>query len=381
MNSADSTAADRRAAVAVAMSGGVDSSVAAALLTQRGLRVVGLTMQLFDRRTGSEDYPERGCCSLDAVHRAEAVCHTLKIPHYTVNLINDFKQYVIDDFVNEYIAGRTPNPCVRCNTFLKWGSLFRKAKMLGCNYLATGHYARIEHVGREVHLLRAGNPEKDQAYALWGIPRDLLPHTLFPLGTLRKEEVRRIASDLGLKSAETPESQEICFIPSGDYAEFLKQKRPDFFARLGPGELCEEGDESFKSVGAHRGYPFYTIGQRKGLGGGFPSPRYVLRLEAEQNRVIIGNKSRLFKVRFVVDQLNWLIADPTGKLRADVQVRYRSPAFPATLQPIAENKTSEKTKAIVTFDQPVEAIAPGQSAVFFQSDRVIGGGRIVEIFE
>ncbi len=354
------------------MSGGVDSSVTAALLLNKGYDVIGITMKLFaPKTTDLSSQIERGCCNIDAVHRAESVCHTLNIPHYSVDLIDKFQKHVIDDFSDEYIAGRTPNPCVRCNAFLKWGSLLRKAELLERQYLATGHYARIDKVGDEYHLLRAENHDKDQVYALWGIPADALSKTLFPLGSLRKEKVREIASSLDLKSAQTPESQEICFIPGNDYAEFLRGYRPDFFTQLQPGDLIEETSEDVKKVGEHAGYPFYTIGQRRGLGGGFPDPRYVNRIDPQTNRVYIGTKERLFSKRFEVDQINWLIASPHSAIVAEVQIRYRSPAVPALIYP-----KDDSVGAIIEFEEPVEAITPGQSAVFFQSDRLIGGGRI-----
>lgn len=361
--------------VAVAMSGGVDSSVAASLLVREGYDVVGLTMKLFDHSTtGADPQSHRGYFNLDAVHRAEAVCHTLNIPHYSLDLMDDFKDYIINDFIIEYIEGRTPNPCVRCNAYLKWGTLLDEARLLGCDKLATGHYARIEQVGNEFRLLRAADSSKDQAYALWGTPVRKLSSTLFPLGSLTKERVREIAAQLGLKTAATPESQEICFIPEGHYAEFLKVHNPSFFESIRSGELVEEREDHLERVGSHPGYPFYTVGQRRGLGGGYPEPRYVLRVVPENNRVVIGERERLLERSFVADQLNWLIPVPQSTVRAEVQVRYRSGAAPASLRPedICEG-------FIVEFDQPVEAITPGQSAVFFQGDRLIGGGRIREV--
>ncbi|MCX6640119.1 MAG: tRNA 2-thiouridine(34) synthase MnmA [bacterium] len=355
--------------VAAAMSGGVDSSVAASILVEQGCEVIGFTMQLFDRKTlGGVPLSDRGCCNIDAIHRAEAVCHTLKIPHYTVDLRDDFKQYVITDFITEYINGRTPNPCIRCNTYLKWGSLFKKARLLGCDYLMTGHYAGIEQIAGEYQLHRALDPAKDQSYALWGIPRESLPFTLLPLGSLRKTEVRKIAAQVGLKTANTPESQEICFIPSGHYSDFILEQRPDLLSELQPGEMMEEG----QTVGRHQGYIHYTVGQRKGLGGGFKEPHFVLSVEPSSNRVVIGTRAKLQQRRFIVDQLNWLIPDPHVIREASVQVRYRSKATHAGLN--FGNNAEELT---VVFDEPVEAITPGQSAVFYQDRRVIGGGRIV----
>lgn len=363
------------------MSGGVDSSVAAALLVQEGYEVVGLTMKLFDRNTtDSPAHSERGCCNLDAFLRANAVCHSLNIPHFTLNMVNDFEHYVISDFIDDYLSGKTPNPCIRCNTYLKWGVLFQKARKIGCDFLATGHYARLERIGSEFHLLRGSDPIKDQAYALWGVLAARLPFTLFPLGALRKVDVRKIAARLGLKSAGTQDSQEICFIPGGRYADFLKKHRPDFFASLQPGELLERSRGGLRRIGQHPGYPLYTVGQRKGLGGGFPQPRYVLQVDPETNQVIIGPKSSLLERKFLAGRLNWLIPIPSEAIPAQVQVRYRSKAFPATLRPEPSAGGDAGNYLTVEFDQPVEAITPGQSAVFFQGDRLIGGGIIQRVF-
>lgn len=363
------------------MSGGVDSSVAVALLAQQGHDVLGLTMKLFDHDTaGNTARNIRGCCSIDAIHRAEAVCHKLNIPHYSIDLIDGFNEYIIEDFVSEYIFGRTPNPCVRCNTYLKWGLLFEKAQFLGCSHLATGHYARVQRFGKnDYRLLRAADRSKDQAYALWGISQNRLSRTLFPLGDLSKVRVREIAAELGLKTAYTPESQEICFIPEGHYADFLKQRQPGFFDTLGRGELVEIDDSQTHQVGWHDGYPFYTVGQRSGLGGGYDEPRYVLRVEGDFNRVFIGRRENLKERSFLVDQSNWLIQQPDQPLRADVQIRYRSPAYSATISPQGKEGPFRMRHYLVEFDDPVEAVTPGQSAVFFSGDRVLGGGRITEV--
>ena len=359
--------------VAVAMSGGVDSSVAAALLVQQGYQVVGLTMKLYDHDSaGLAPDSVRGCCSLDAIHRAQAVCQTLKIPHYSVDLISNFKHCVIDDFVSEYISGRTPNPCVRCNTYLKWGALFEKARVFGCDLMATGHYAQIRQFDGGFQLWRASDRNKDQAYALWGIPKEKLAYTLLPLGGLSKPQVRAIAAELGLKTATAPESQEICFIPDDNYAEFLSARRPDLAESLAGGDLVEEMGGSSRPVGIHSGYPFYTVGQRKGLGGGFPEPRYVLRTDPETNQVVIGKRERLLQSKFCVDQMNWLILVPRESIQIGVQIRYRSAAVPGKV-------VVRDHDGLVELDEPAEAVTPGQSAVFFQGDRLIGGGRIMEV--
>lgn len=355
------------------MSGGVDSSVAAALLVKQGYQVVGLTMRLYDHEgAGIARDSIRGCCSLDAVLRAQAVCQTIGIPHYSIDLIAEFEHYVIEDFVSEYISGRTPNPCVRCNTYLKWGVLFEKARQLGCNGIAAGHYARIQNNNGEYQLWRAADPKKDQAYALWGIPKARLEHTLLPLGELAKPQVREIASELGLKTAQTPDSQEICFIPKGEYGEFLIGRVPILEETGTGGELVEEMGEGHHPVGSHAGYPFYTVGQRKGLGGGFPEPRYVLRTDPASNRVIIGKRERLLGSAFRVDRVNWLRDSPRRPITAQVQIRYHSPAAAGQISPTEDG-------VFIRLDESVEAITPGQSAAFFDGERLIGGGRIIEV--
>jgi len=354
------------------MSGGVDSSVAAALLAKQGYQVVGLTMKLYDHEgAGIARDSIRGCCSLDAALRAQAVCHTIGIPHYSVDMIDEFEHYVIRDFISEYISGRTPNPCVRCNTYLKWGVLYEKARRLGCDKIATGHYARIREGDGEYQLWRAADGNKDQAYALWGIPRERLSDTLLPLGDLAKTEVRRIASEFGLKTAQTPDSQEICFIPAGEYGDFLLKRVPHLAEIRMGGELVEETNQGRRSVGNHDGYPFYTIGQRKGLGGGFPEPRYVLSTDPAANRVVIGSRERLLGSAFRADQINWLIAPPRQPISVQIQIRYHSPAVTGSISP-------DESGAGIRLHEPVEAITPGQSAAFFDADRLIGGGRIIE---
>jgi len=355
------------------MSGGVDSSVAAALLVKQGYQVVGLTMKLYNHEgAGIARDTIRGCCSLDAILRAQAVCHTLGIPHYSIDLVDEFEHYVIEDFISEYISGRTPNPCVRCNTYIKWGALFEKARQLGCDKIATGHYARIQNGNGEYQLWRAADPKKDQAYALWGIPRERLENTLLPLGELAKPQVREIASELGQKTAQTPDSQEICFVPDGDYGEFLIGRAPILEETGLGGELVEETGEGRRPVGSHAGYPFYTVGQRKGLGGGFPEARYVLRTEPATNRVVIGKRERLLGSAFRVDQVNWLTDSPLHAISAQIQIRYHSPAVSGRISPCNDG-------ADIHLNEPVEAITPGQSAAFFDGNRLIGGGRIIEV--
>jgi tRNA-specific 2-thiouridylase len=357
--------------VAVAMSGGVDSSVAAALLQRRGYRVVGLTMKLFAEQLNARTPVSlRSCCNLDALYRAQSVCRTLEIPHYALDMTSYFNDYVVEDFISEYLQGRTPNPCVRCNTYLKWGFLFEKARAIGCDYLATGHYAQVKRIADEYQLLRAYDTQKDQSYALWGIPPERLSKTLLPLGDLSKPQVRKLAAELNLKTADTPDSQEICFIPEGEYPEFLERHSPEAAQRFSPGELCEEDSTGqLKRVGSHSGYHRYTIGQRKGLGGGNPEPRYVLRVEPDANRVVIGKRELLRRSSFPVERPNWLIPEPEDSIRCEVQIRYRAESVPGRV-------IRQKDRWLVQLDAQAEAVTPGQSAVFYQGMRVLGGGII-----
>ncbi len=357
--------------VAVAMSGGVDSSVAAALLLRRGFRVVGLTMKLFAEQIHARSpIALRSCCNLDALHRAQSVCRTLDIPHYSLDMTSYFNDYVIEDFVSEYLQGNTPNPCVRCNTHLKWGVLFEKARAIGCDYLATGHYAQVKQISDEYQLLRASDSLKDQSYALWGIPTDRLAKTLLPLGDLSKTQVRKLAAELNLKTAHTPDSQEICFIPKGAYPEFVEEHSPIAARHSTAGEIYEEDHSgSLTRVGSHRGYLRYTVGQRKGLGGGYPGPRYVLRIEPDANRVVIGSKELLRRSTFWVDHTNWLIPEPEDSISCAVQIRYRADCVPGRVM-------RHQDRWLVKLDDPAEAVTPGQSAVFYHGDRVLGGGII-----
>lgn len=358
--------------IAVAMSGGVDSSVAAALLVQQGYRVIGLTMHLWDfAGAGVKAEDTRGCCSPAAMNDARHVCHTLNIPHYVIDLRKDFEKGVIQNFVNEYLAGHTPNPCIRCNTIIKWEYLLRKARSLGADYLATGHYARVEFDGGKGRfvLKKGRDREKDQSYALWGLDQEKLKRTLFPLGSLTKSEVRRKAVSLGLKTAHKAESQEICFIPVNDYGGFLQTRLPHLHQTLGPGEII--GEDGAR-LGDHRGYPFYTIGQRKGLGIAVGRPQYVWKIDPQQNKIFVGSKEKLDHKELIAHQLNWVsIAGLDGSaLVAKAKIRYNDSETRCTLKP-------QNGEILVRFDEPKQAVTPGQSVVFYDGDRVLGGGIIL----
>lgn len=362
--------------VAVAMSGGVDSSVAAALLKQQGYEVVGLTMQVWDYESvGGNIFQESGCCSLDAMYDARAVCHTLEIPHYVIDVRDEFEQYVIANFESEYLNGRTPNPCVLCNSKIKWEVLLKKAIELNCDYFATGHYARItfdEAVGR--YLLRRGlDRSKDQAYALWGLSQEQLNRTIFPLGDLSKVQVRKIADDLNLKTKNKQESQEICFVPDNDYSRFLRERNPDFLSKINDGEIL---DKQGNILGHHRGYPFYTIGQRKGLGIAVGKPMYVTDIDAKLNQVVIGEKEDLNKQGLVANHINWIaIKKLTSPMEVEAQIRYNDPGRTAIVAP------AENGLVIVKFNDYHQAVTPGQSVVFFTDDIVVGGGVIDSVLK
>jgi tRNA-specific 2-thiouridylase len=352
--------------VLVAMSGGVDSSVAAALLVEQGHRVIGVTMKTFCY--ASTPGPSRTCCGLDGIQDARRVCDRLGIPHYVFDMEEEFTRDVIEDFVSEYAAGRTPNPCVRCNSNTKIPDLLRRGRMFGADVVATGHYARIEADADGSWLVRrAVDARKDQAYFLWGVPREVLPRLRFPLGELTKPEVRARARALGLVTADKPESQEICFVPDGDYAGFLATRLGADHPALTPGPLVTADGTV---IGRHRGYARYTVGQRKGLGGGFPRPLYVLGVRPATNEVVVGGAEELRRGDVVLGDLNWLTTPPSVGDRVEVQVRHRAPAVAATVV------RADAECVELRLDRPERAITPGQSGVLFRGDLLLGGGRI-----
>jgi len=349
--------------VLVAMSGGVDSSVAAALLVEAGHDVVGVTMKTFCY----SETPAHGktCCGLDGITDAKRVADTLGIPHFVFDVEQDFTRDVIDDFVREYAVGRTPNPCVRCNGNTKFRDLMARGRALGCERIASGHYVRIEHGAYGSTLLRGHDRQKDQAYFLWGLAKDLLPRLLFPVGELTKPEVRARARALGLVTADKPESQEICFVPTGNYRDLL-QKRLGMHPALEPGLVVRRSGEV---VGEHPGYASFTVGQRKGLGGGFAEPLFVLEIRAERREVVVGTRDELLQDEVLVGEVNWHGSPPLAGDTLEVQLRYRATPVRATVEHALDRLT-------LVLDEPQPAVTPGQSAVLFAGERVLGGGRI-----
>jgi len=352
--------------IMVAMSGGVDSSVAAALLVEQGHRVIGATIKTFCYSETAG--PSRTCCGLDGIQDARRVCDRLGIPHYVFDMEEEFTRDVIDDFVAEYAAGRTPNPCVRCNSNTKIPDLLRRGRMLGADAVATGHYARLDEAEDGTWVVRrAVDAQKDQTYFLWGVPREVLPWLRFPLAELTKPEVRARARALGLVTAEKPESQEICFVPDGDYAGFLARRLGADHPALTPGPLVTADGTV---VGQHRGYGRYTVGQRKGLGGGFSRPLYVLTVRPGTNEVVVGSEAELERDDVVLGDLNWLAAPPVVGERVGVQVRHRARVVPAQVV------SADAERVELRLDRPERAVTPGQSGVVFRGDVLVGGGRI-----
>ena len=358
--------------VLVAMSGGVDSSVALLKIIEMGYDAIGITMKLWEYRdVGGNLLNDSNCCSVGAINNAKLVCDRLNVPHYTLDFTDIFQKSVVDNFADEYLKGRTPNPCVRCNSLVKWDAFIDQADQLGAAYIATGHYANVQHTNGSSVLKKGKDPRKDQAYVLWGIPAHTLSRTLFPLGDFTKEEVREIARDNNLETAEIPESMEICFVADNNYKRFLKDYSPEQTAQIGAGDIL---DETGEVVGAHSGYTDYTIGQRKGLGLSNLEPRYVSEIDPVSNQLVVGKKDSLSKNTCRVSQTNWLAKNIFFPCNVSAQIRYNSPVVEAEI-------FQKETQISVQFTKPQTAVTPGQSIVFYEDDIVLGGGIIEKSIE
>ncbi|MFH1281257.1 MAG: tRNA 2-thiouridine(34) synthase MnmA [Candidatus Omnitrophota bacterium] len=361
--------------VVVAMSGGVDSSVAAALLKEQGYEVIGLTMcfsavggPAFGGNSFKSETNKPSCCGLAGIEDARRVCQMLGIKHYVLNLNKDFYREVIKNFYQEYLGGRTPNPCVRCNQFIKFGILLKKAINLGVQFLATGHYARIVKSSQGYLLKKAKDLKKDQSYFLYRLTQGQLKHVIFPLGNFTKLKVRQLAADFGLKVAEKQDSQEICFLPDVKYGDFIKDSGQ---GQVKPGNFV---DKNGNILGLHQGIAFYTIGQRHGLGIAAGYPLYVTQINAQNNRVSLGRRPEVYKREFIIKETHFLGEPPKKKIEIKVRIRYNHQEARAVVYPVGG-------KQKVIFKQPQFAVTPGQSAVFYDRDTVLGGGIIQKVID
>ena len=363
----------KKGRVLVAMSGGIDSSLAAVLLHEQGYEVIGMTMKTWDYASSGSSKKETGCCSLDSINDARNIAVNLGFPHYILDIRGEFGDYVIDYFTDEYIAGRTPNPCVLCNTHIKWDALLKRADKLGCDYIATGHYARLRFENGRYIISKGIDEQKDQSYALWGVSQQSLSRTIFPLGDLTKKEIFQMASEKGFKELVTKsESYEICFVPDNDYRGFLKRRVDGLEERVKGGEyVLEDGTV----VGHHEGYPFYTIGQRKGLGVALGYPAYVVEIQKEKNRVVLGAFDELARDGMYVNKLIMgKYESIPDRMDTITKVRYNDPGHPAVIEQAGDTMK-------VFFGNGVNAIAPGQAAVFYEGLDIIGGGWIMSSFK
>ena len=351
------------------MSGGIDSTVAAMLLHEQGYEVVGVTMKTWEYEQVGGSKKETGCCSLDSINDAREIAVANGFHHFIIDIKEEFGDFVIDNFVDEYMAGRTPNPCVLCNTHIKWAALLKRADQLDCEFIATGHYAQIHQQNGRYFISKAPDGNKDQSYVLWGLKQEFLARSLFPIGNFTKPEIRQMAFDRGYeKLSKKPESYEICFVPDNDYRGFLKRRVPDLEERVKGGTFVNASGDI---LGTHDGYPFYTIGQRKGLGGGFKTPMFVTEILPDSNTVVLGEIDELIRNGMTVSQINLMKYESLIEGQESVtQVRYNDKGVMSSLHGEGENIRVE-------FYANVKGIAPGQSAVFYEGDDVIGGGIIV----
>ena len=352
--------------VLVAMSGGVDSSVALLKIIDMGYDAIGITMKLWEYRdVGGNLLEDSNCCSVGAINNAKLVCDRLNVPHYTIDFTDVFRETVVDNFADEYLKGRTPNPCVRCNSFVKWDAFIDQADQFGAKYIATGHYARIGFNQGHFSLHKGVDPLKDQSYVLWGIPPETLARTLLPLGDLTKKDVRKIAAENDLATANSPESMEICFVADNNYKKFIQNYAPSRMNAVEHGDILQDDI----IVGKHSGYIGYTIGQRKGIGVTYSEPRYVKSIDAETNTITISKKDGLFQDRCRISNMNWLLDKPDFSIPIEFMIRYNSPTVKGRLY-----ESSNVTWA--EFDTPHLSVTPGQSIVFYRGDQVLGGGII-----
>ncbi|HTE23136.1 tRNA 2-thiouridine(34) synthase MnmA [Flavitalea sp.] len=359
----------RKGKVLVAMSGGIDSTITALMLHDEGYEVVGITMKTWDYAASGGSKKETGCCNIDSFNDARMAAVQHGFPHFILDIRDEFGGFVIENFVEEYLAGHTPNPCVMCNTHIKWRALLKRADALDCEFIATGHYGKIsQHTNGRFMVSKGVDELKDQSYVLWGLQQDLLKRTLLPLGPYRKPEIRQMALDYGYPElAKKSESYEICFVPDNDYRGFLKRRVEGLEERVAGGNFV---DQNGHILGKHKGYPFYTIGQRKGLDIAFGKPVYVTNIIPESNTVVLGDEVDLNRPEAIVGKINWLKYDGiTDGMEASTKIRYKDKGS-------LSNLYNHEKGINVRFYEDAKGIAPGQSAVFYEGDDVIGGGII-----